>query len=79
MLNVYHLPHFKYDLNEVLVRSEMDPSRFDQFTANLLTKATRRGINDAKDYISDATQDGIIDEVSADRVKRLLHRYSKLR
>ena len=79
MLNVYFLAHFKYDINEILDRSEMDPNRFDLFKANLITKATRNSINDAKDYVDSFVKEGFLDEKSGERIKKLLHRYSKIR
>ena len=79
MLNVHFLAHFKYDLNEILVRSDMDDSQYVKFTANLITKASRNGISDARTYVDSVFKDEVIDESSAERIKKLLQRYSKLR
>ena len=79
MLNVHFLAHFKYDLNEILDRSEMDPARFDLFKANLITKASRNGIQDAREYVDSFIKEGFLDEKSGERLKKLLQRYSKIR
>ncbi len=79
MLNVRRLDHFKYDLNEALKRSDMDEVQQDQFTANLITKASRNDIEDAVAYTKSMVNEGLIDEKTGDRIKKLLYRYSRYR
>ena len=79
MLDMQSLAHFKYDLNEVIERSTMDPVRHDQFIANLIQKGLRMNIDVAQDYIDEMVKKNLLDEPSADRMRRLLVRYSRFR
>lgn len=79
MLNLHRLIPFKYDLREIMENSEMDPDMAQTFLANVIAKASRVSIRDAKTYVGDMVDEERIDSISADRVCRLLDRYTRYR
>ncbi len=79
MLNTHKLAPFKYDMNEVLSRSSMDPTMASSFLATVIAKASRISTRDAKDYVQTFVDEGHLTKDEASDIGRLLDRYSKYR
>ena len=79
MLNLGKLDYFNYDLKEMINSSDMDENQRQSFMATLTARARQRSIKEAKDYIIEVEERGDISRDLADRVRRLLDRYSKYR
>ena len=79
MLNMHRLKPFKYDINEVLSASAMDPAMASSFLGSLIAKASRISARDAMVYIDPFVDDGFLTEDEAEKICRLLDRYSKYR
>ena len=79
MLNTHRVTPFKYDLNEIMVSTQMDESKASSFTASVIAKATRISTKEAKDFVKAFLEDGDLTKEESDKICRLLDRYSKYR
>ncbi len=79
MLNTHRVTPFKYDLNEIMVSTQMDESKASSFTASVIAKATRMSTKDAKDFVKTFLEEGDLTKEESDKICRLLDRYSKYR
>lgn len=79
MLNTHKLNPFKYDMNEVLSASSMDPSKASAFLATIIAKASRISTREAKEYAKTFVEAGDLTKEEYDKVSKLLDRYSKFR
>jgi len=79
MLNTHRISPFKYDMNEVLSASAMDPSKASSFLASIIAKASRVSTRDAKDFLKTFLESGDLTKEEHDRISRLMDKYSKYR
>jgi len=79
MLNTHKLSPFKYDMNEILSASSMDPSKASSFLASVIAKASRVSTKDAKEFIKTFLEAGDLTKEEYDRISRLMDKYSKYR
>jgi hypothetical protein len=79
MLNLGRLDYFKWDLNELMESSDMDTDLVSTFKANLLAKARQRSIKEAKDYVREVEEREDFSKETADKLCRLLDKYSRMR
>jgi len=79
MLNTQKLAPFKYDMNEVLSASAMDPAKSSAFLASVIAKASRVSTRDAKDYAKTFLDAGDLTKDEFDKIIRLMDKYSKYR
>ena len=79
MLNTHKINPFKYDMNEVLSASSMDPAKSSAFLASVIAKASRVSTKDAKEFVKTYLDSGDITKDEYDKMVRLLDRYSKFR
>jgi hypothetical protein len=79
MLNLGRLDYFKWDLNELMDGSDMEAEKINSFKANLTAKARQRSIREAKDYIREVETRGDFSKETADKLCRLLDRYTRVR
>lgn len=79
MLNTHKINPFKYDMNEILSASSMDPSKASSFLASVIAKASRVSTRDAKDFAKTFVESGDLSKDEYDRICRLLDKYSKYR
>ncbi|MDR3074592.1 MAG: hypothetical protein LBU30_00965 [Candidatus Methanoplasma sp.] len=79
MLNTHKLAPFKYDMNELLSASAMDPAKASSFLASVIAKASRVSTRDAKDFAKTFLDSGDLTKDELDRISRLMDKYSKYR
>lgn len=79
MLNTHRINPFKYDMNEILSASSMDPSKASSFLATVIAKASRVSTKDAKEFVKTFLDSGDLTKDEYDRINKLLDRYSKFR
>ena len=79
MLNTHRINPFKYDMNEVLSASSMDPAKSSAFLATVIAKASRVSTRDAKDFANTYVTNGDLTKEEFDKISKLLDRYSKYR
>ncbi|MDG6225682.1 MAG: hypothetical protein QCI82_09235 [Candidatus Thermoplasmatota archaeon] len=79
MLNLGKFEYFKYDLNEILSRSDIEDNLLGSFKASLIAKSSKMSIQDAKDYIIENKEKDAISSDTSDRLCRLLDRYTRYR
>lgn len=79
MLNTHKINPFKYDMNEILDASSMDPSKASSFLASVIAKASRVSTKDAKEFVRTYLDSGDLTKEEFDKISRLLDRYSKFR
>ena len=76
MLNIHRETEFKYHLNQVMDRSEIKDEQRTTFVANVVMKAARNSIADAKEYVLGIGEEGLIEPEVVDRIYNLLDRYA---
>ncbi|UAL07933.1 MAG: hypothetical protein KRP56_01350 [Candidatus Methanogranum gryphiswaldense] len=79
MLNTHRIAPFKYDMNEVLSASSMDPSKASSFLATIIAKSSRVSTRDAKDFAKTFIDSEDLSKEEYDKIGRLLDKYSKYR
>lgn len=79
MLNMRKVGGFKYDIREILSDSKMDAEATPSFIANVIAKASRVSIQDAKEYARELESKGMYSKDIADNICGLLDRYSRYR
>lgn len=79
MLNTHRINPFKYDMNEILDTTSMDPSKASSFLASVIAKASRVSTKDAKEFIHTFLDSGDLTKEQHDKICRLLDKYSKYR
>lgn len=79
MLNTHKLAPFKYDMNEILSESPMDPAKASSFLASIIAKASRLSTKEAKEFAKTFIDSGDLTKEEYDRIARLMDKYSKYR
>lgn len=79
MLNTHRIAPFKYDMNEIIQATKMDPSMASSFLASVIAKASRQSAREAKDYVRSFMDEGNLTKEESDRICRLIDKYSKYR
>ncbi len=79
MLNTHKLAPFKYDMNEILSASRMDPAKASSFLASVIAKASRISTKAAKEFTKTFLDAGDLTKEEYDKICKLLDRYSKFR
>ena len=79
MLNTHKERPFKYDMNEILAETSMDPAKASAFLATVIAKAKNISTKEAKEFIKTFIDSGDLTKEESDRICRLLDKYSKFR
>jgi len=79
MLNTHKLAPFKYDMNEILSASRMDPAKASSFLASVIAKASRISTKEAKEFVKTFLDSDDLTKEEYDKICKLLDRYSKFR
>ncbi len=79
MLNTHKLRPFKYDMNEILSASRMDPAKASSFLATVIAKASRISTKAAKEFVKTFLDSGDLTKDEYDKICKLLDKYSKFR
>lgn len=70
---------FRYDVQDILEDSNTEAERQPALVASFVTKAVRLGIDDARLFIREKGEEGILEDETRDRLLRLLDRYTRVR
>lgn len=71
---------FRYDIEDILNASEATPDdRVKSIVAMIWSRASRMGIPDAKQFVHEKTDEGMIDADSEKKIIRLLDKNSTYR
>ena len=76
LLNMGKLAYFKYDLNQIIDRAEIEDSLVGSFKASIIAKSSKISIQDAKEYIRDIENREHISKDTSKRICSLLDRYT---
>ena len=79
MLNTHRINPFKYDMNQILDASAMDPAKASSFLAPVIAKASRVSTKDAKDFVRTFQDAGDLTKDEVDKISKLLDKYSRYR
>ena len=79
MLSMHKIQPFKYDMNEILNETSMDPAKASAFLATVVAKASRISLKDAKEYIAEVVEAGDLTKDEQTKFNNLLQKYSKYR
>ncbi len=79
MLNTHKLAPFKYDMNEILAKTQMDEAKASAFLATLIAKASRLSTKEAKEFAKGYLDEGDLTKEEFDKIGKLMDKYSKYR
>ncbi len=79
MLNAAKEDHFRYDVEQILVDAGMAPEVWRPFLQTLWTRGTRGGIDEAKEWLKEQVDEGLIDSTTHEQVRRLVERARTVR
>ncbi len=79
MIDARRESHFRYDVEELLVASGMEPEEWRPFLQTLWAQGNRQGLDEAKDWLKTQVDEGRIDEPLENRVWNLVKKYSTYR
>lgn len=79
MLNTHRIAPFKYDMNEILSSTSMDPAKSSSFLASVIAKASRVSTKEAKEFARTYIDSGDLTKEEYDKIGRLMDKYSKYR
>lgn len=79
MLSMHKIQPFKYDMNEILNTTSLDPAKASAFLATVVAKASRISLKEAKEYINEVAEAGDITKEEQTKFNNLLQKYSKFR
>lgn len=79
MLNLRRLGSFRYDIRDILAHTDIDEALASAVVANIIAKASRVSVAEAKDYVREVQAQGGLHKDVADDICSLLDRYSKYR
>ena len=68
MLNTHRINPFKYDMNQILETSAMDPAKASSFLASVIAKASRVSTRDAKDFVKTYLDSGDLTKDEVDKI-----------
>jgi len=79
MLNMRRVLDFRYDVRQVVAKSQMSEEISPSFIAQIIAKASRISIKDAKIYVREFEERGECSKSVSDNICNLLDRYTKYR
>ena len=79
MLDLGKLPIFRYEARSIFRSSSVDEKVWAPMLASIVTKASRLGIKEAKEYIIKQNEEEILPEETIKALSRLLDRFKKWR
>ncbi|HVO78016.1 MAG TPA: hypothetical protein VMS79_04020 [Methanomassiliicoccales archaeon] len=79
MLNLRRMNVFRYDVRAVLADSKVDQALASTVIANIIAKASKVGINDAKDYVREVESRGAYGKEVSQELCLLLDKYTLYR
>ena len=79
MLSKDKMDIFKYKLQDLCTKYKIDEKIATPFIANIIAKASRNSIFEAKDYIQEKEKEGMIQADISHEIFNLLDRYSRMR
>jgi len=79
MLNTHKMAPFKYDLKEILSKTQIDEAKASAMLASLIAKASRVSTREAKDFVRTYVDAGDLTKDEFDKIARLMDKYSKFR
>jgi len=79
MLDLSRIDHFRYFAREMFEDSDIDPRVWNPLLASLIAKASTAGIPDARQYVKEREEEGILTERMANNLYRLLDRNKRWR
>jgi len=78
MLDMGRADEFKWDLAQIL-KTHPDPRVADPLGAAIYSKASKVGTQEAKRYVDQKEEEGILDKSLAKQITSLLQRYTRRR
>lgn len=80
MLDGSQETRFRYFLEEILIEQNgMEPENARPFIQQLWTQGNRNGTDEAKDWLFDKLNEGVVDKDTSDRILQLINKYSRYR
>ena len=79
MLDVRREQHFRYDMRQVLDEGKVPEEQRNSIYATVFSKGSRISLDEAKDFVQQKMQEGVLSPQLRDRIMMLVDRYSTWR
>lgn len=79
MLDVRRQEHFRYDMRQALSEGRVPAEQVNSIYATVFSKGSRVSLDEAKDFVQQKTQEGVLSPDVRDRVLMLVERYATWR
>ena len=80
MLDGAQEPRFRYYMEEILIeQNHMEPENARPFIQQLWTQGFRNGTDEAREWVKEKEDEGVIDEETRQRILQLINKYSRYR
>jgi hypothetical protein len=79
MLDERRAEHFRYDMRQVLAEGKVPEEQGKAIFATVFSKGARISLDEAKQFVEQKTQEGVITPQVRDRIMMLVDRYSTWR
>lgn len=79
MLDVRREQHFRYDMRQAMDEGKVPEEQRNSIYATVFSKGSRISLEEAKEFVHQKTQEGVITPQIRDRVLMLVDRYSTWR
>jgi hypothetical protein len=79
MLDVRREQHFRFDMRQALDEGKVPEEQRNAIYATVFSKGSRISLDEAKDFVQQKTQEGVLSPQVRDRVLMLVDRYSTWR
>lgn len=79
MLHVRNLEVLEYDIRQILDELSLEEKVVNAFMANLITKGSRGSLREAKEYVRELTDQGVLPDSVSERILTLLDHNRKYR
>jgi hypothetical protein len=79
MLDLSKESIFRYDMEDILEEAETPGERIPSTIASIWSKASRQGVDEAKDFIRVKREEGLYDQKTEERILRLLQMHTRYR
>lgn len=70
---------FRYYAEEMLMEADVEPELWRPFLQTLWTRGSRQGVDEAKEYLDTAREEGIVDDDLHQGIAKLIRKYRTMR
>ena len=79
MLDMRREEHFRYDMRQALTEGNVPAEQLNSIYATVFSKGSRNSLDEAKEFVFQKTEEGVLTPQVRDRILNLVDRYSTWR